>query len=149
MKIKVKLLIGVLVFVFLILGIKLIATDENEVTNSKNSITEEVEPVYSKISAEEAYEFMKNDDGETNHTVVLDVRTEQEFQDSHIPGAILIPDYEIEETVEQIIEDKETIVLVYCRSGRRSEIAAKDMVKLGYNQVHDFGGIIDWPYETT
>lgn len=158
MKNKVKLWIGVIIFVFFILAayffygnLSKMATDKKgnlvavfqEAIDSENSIVEEVEPVYLKLSVEEAYELMKSDG-----TVVLDVRTQQEFEESYIPGAILIPDYEIKETVEQIIKDKETIVLVYCRSGRRSELAAKDMVELGYSQVYDFGGIIDWPYET-
>lgn len=132
----------------LLKGIELISSQENKTSMLENANLEEVEPIYSKISAEEAYEFMKSD-SEAKDVVVLDVRTQQEFEDSHIPDAILIPDYEIEEAVEEKIKDKESIVLVYCRSGRRSENAAKELIKLGYNQVYDFGGIIDWPYETT
>ena len=79
--------------------------------------------------------------------VILDVRTEEEYAQSHIPGAILIPDYEIEQKAEEILLDKDQMILVYCRSGRRSKNAAQALVELGYTDIREFGGIIDWPYE--
>ena len=99
---------------------------------------------YLNISAQEAKKIM---DSETGY-VILDVRTEEEFAEGHIPGAILIPDYEIESKAEQILTDKNQLILVYCRSGRRSKIASEALVSLGYTNIREFGGIIDWPYET-
>ena len=100
---------------------------------------------YEQITSAEAKEIM---DTEQNY-IILDVRTEEEFSEGHIAGAILIPDYEITEKAESILMDKEQQILVYCRSGRRSKNAASQLVELGYSKVKEFGGIIDWPYETT
>lgn len=103
-----------------------------------------VQAVYVNITAQEAKEIM---DSQTDY-VILDVRTEEEFNEKHIPGAILIPDYEIEEKAEEILTDKDKLLLVYCRSGRRSKNASEILVRLGYTNIKEFGGIIDWPYET-
>lgn len=100
---------------------------------------------YISISASEAKALM---DSETDY-VILDVRTEKEFADGHIPNAILIPDYEIEERAENELTDKKQLILVYCRSGRRSKTAAEKLASLGYSNVKEFGGMIDWTYETT
>ena len=100
---------------------------------------------YEQITPAEAKEIM---DTEQNY-IILDVRTEEEFAQGHIAGAILIPDYEITEKAESILTDKEQQILVYCRSGRRSKNAASQLVELGYSNVKEFGGIIDWPYEIT
>ena len=86
-------------------------------------------------------------DSESDY-VILDVRTEEEFNEAHIEGAVLIPDYEISAKAESILTDKEQLILVYCRSGRRSKNAAKELATLGYKNVKEFGGIIDWPYKT-
>ena len=99
---------------------------------------------YRKITAEQAMNMMNDGDG----WVLLDVRTEEEFAAQRIEGAVLIPDDEIAARVESEIADKDAIVLVYCRSGRRSENAARAMIDMGYTGVYDFGGIIDWPYDT-
>ena len=80
--------------------------------------------------------------------VILDVRTQEEYDEKHIPGAILIPDSEISEKAEGILKDKNQLILVYCRSGRRSKLAAEDLLDIGYTNIKEFGGIIDWPYET-
>ena len=79
--------------------------------------------------------------------VLLDVRTREEYDEGHIPGAILIPEYEIAQRAESELSDKNQLILVYCRSGRRSKIASEELVNLGYTNVKEFGGIIDWPYE--
>jgi rhodanese-related sulfurtransferase len=76
------------------------------------------------------------------------VRTEEEFIEQRIPGAKLIPDTEVTSRAASELSDKNALVLVYCRSGRRSADAAKELVAMGYSRVYDFGGIIDWPYET-
>lgn len=100
---------------------------------------------YEQITPAEAKEIM---DTEQNY-IILDVRTEEEFAEGHIAGAILIPDYEITEKAESVLMDKDQQILVYCRSGRRSKNAASQLVGLGYSNVKEFGGIIDWPYEIT
>ena len=99
--------------------------------------------VYMNITAEEAKEIMDSEEG----YIILDVRTREEYDEGHIPGAILIPNTEIEEKAEDVLTDKNQLILVYCRSGRRSKIAAEALVELGYTNIKEFGGIIDWPYE--
>ena len=99
--------------------------------------------MYQQITAEEAKKIM--DSGEEH--IILDTREQDEFDEGHIPGAILIPYTEIENKAEEMLPDKDAQILVYCRSGRRSKIAAESLVKLGYTNVKEFGGIIDWPYE--
>ena len=99
---------------------------------------------YMNITAQEAKEIM---DTESNY-VILDVRTQEEYDEGHIKDAILIPDYEIADRAESELTDKEQLILVYCRSGRRSKNAAKQLADMGYTNVKEFGGIIDWPYET-
>ena len=79
--------------------------------------------------------------------IIIDARTESEYAEGHIEGAILIPEYEIARRAENELPDKDALILVYCRSGRRSKIASEELVKLGYTNVKEFGGIIDWPYE--
>ena len=105
---------------------------------------EETEAVYVNITAEEAKTIMDNQTG----YVILDVRTQEEYDAAHIPGAILIPYDEIEDKASAVLQDKNQLILVYCRSGRRSKIAAESLVELGYTNIKEFGGIIDWPYET-
>ena len=95
------------------------------------------------ITAEEAKEIMDSEEG----YIILDVRTREEYDQGHIPGAILIPNTAIEEKAEDVLTDKNQLILVYCRSGRRSKIAAEALVELGYTNIKEFGGIIDWPYE--
>lgn len=96
------------------------------------------------ITAEEAKKLMDSESG----YVILDVRTEQEYAQGHIPDAILIPDYEISEKAESVLTDKDQLILVYCRSGRRSKNAAAQLEEMGYTRIREFGGILDWPYET-
>ena len=98
---------------------------------------------YMQITAKEAKNIMDN---ETDY-IILDVRTEEEFSEGHIDGAILIPDYEITDKAEEILTDKNQLILVYCRSGRRSKLAADSLATMGYTNIKEFGGIIDWPYD--
>ena len=99
--------------------------------------------MYEQITADEAKKIM--DSGEEH--IVLDTREQDEYDEGHIPKAILIPYTEIENKAEEMLPDKGKLILVYCRSGRRSKIAAESLAKLGYTNVKEFGGIIDWPYE--
>lgn len=101
------------------------------------------EIMYEQITPDEAKKIM---DTEKDY-IILDVREQDEFDEGHIPGAILIPYTEIENKAEEILPDKDKLILVYCRSGRRSKIAAESLVSLGYTNIKEFGGIIDWPYE--
>ena len=98
---------------------------------------------YEQITAEQAKTIM---DTEKDY-IIIDARTEDEFAEGHIKNAILIPEYEIKDRAEKELPDKEQLILVYCRSGRRSKIASEELVKLGYTNVKEFGGIIDWPYD--
>lgn len=107
--------------------------------------SDNVPSTYISITSSEAKELMDNENG----YVILDVRTEKEFAEGHIPGAILIPDYDIEEYAEEKLPDKKQLILVYCRSGRRSKNAAAKLAEMGYSNVKEFGGIIDWSYGTT
>jgi rhodanese-related sulfurtransferase len=99
---------------------------------------------YQCITAEEAKRLM---DTEKDY-IIIDARTEAEFAEAHIEGAVLIPEYEIAQRAEKELPDKDALILVYCRSGRRSKIASEELAKRGYTNVKEFGGIIDWPYET-
>ena len=99
--------------------------------------------VYMNITAEEAKQIMDSEEG----YIILDVRTQEEYDQGHIPGAILISHEEIAEKAEDVLTDKNQLILVYCRSGRRSKIAAEALVELGYTNIKEFGGIIDWTYE--
>ena len=98
---------------------------------------------YEQISGAEAKALMDSESG----YIIIDARTQSEYDEGHIPGAILIPEYEIADRAEKELPDKNQLILVYCRSGRRSKIAAEELVKLGYTNVKEFGGIIDWEYE--
>lgn len=102
------------------------------------------EAVYVNITPQQAKEMMDS----RKDYIILDTRTQEEYDAEHIPGAILIPYDEILEKAEMVLTDKDQLILVYCRSGRRSKLAAEDLVKLGYTNIKEFGGIIDWPYET-
>lgn len=99
--------------------------------------------MYKQITAEEAKKIMDSDED----FVILDAREQDEYDSGHIPGAILIPYTEVENKAESMLPDKDKQILVYCRSGRRSKIAAESLAKLGYTNIKEFGGIIDWPYE--
>ena len=98
---------------------------------------------YMCITPQEAKKIMDTQEG----YVILDTRTEEEYETGHIPGAIVISHEQIKEKAEQVLTDKDQLILVYCRSGRRSKLAAQDLVHLGYTNVKEFGGIIDCPYE--
>ncbi|MBR4880229.1 MAG: rhodanese-like domain-containing protein [Clostridia bacterium] len=98
---------------------------------------------YISISAEKAKEMM---DKEENY-IILDVRNQDEYDEKHIPGAILIPNTEIEDRAEDELPDKNQLILVYCRSGNRSKKASQILADMGYTNIKEFGGINDWPYE--
>ena len=98
---------------------------------------------YEQITQEEAKQIMDT----TNGYILLDTRTREEYDQSHIPGALLIPHTEIAERAEEELPDKDQLILVYCRSGNRSKQASEVLAELGYTNVKEFGGINTWPYE--
>ncbi len=109
-----------------------------------NSRNESEEPMYTKITAEQAKERME----ENPDAIVLDVRTQSEYDAAHIRGAVLLPNESIGTAQPEELPELDAEILVYCRSGNRSAQAAKKLAELGYTNVFDFGGIIDWPYGT-
>ena len=114
------------------------STDPKETT--KTSVEENT---YRQISMKEAEEMMVIE----NNYVILDVRTLQEYNEGHIPGAICIPNETIGSEEIPQLPDKDQLILVYCRSGNRSKQASQKLVQLGYTNVVEFGGILDWTGE--
>ena len=104
----------------------------------------EQESSYRQIGMDEAVTMMEE---EINY-VILDVRTPEEFSDKHIPDAINIPNEIIGTEEIPELPDKAQLILVYCRSGNRSKQASDKLVRLGYTNIVEFGGINDWPGET-
>ena len=99
---------------------------------------------YQQITQEEAKEMM-----DTQEVIILDVREQGEYDSGHIPGAVLLPVGTIDETTAaEVIPEKDSTVLVYCRSGNRSKTASSTLAELGYTNIYEFGGINTWPYET-
>lgn len=109
----------------------------NATTGSSNSAS------YQQVNAETAKELMDTE----NDYVILDARTQAEYDEGHIPGAILIPYDTVATAAEDALPDKDQLILVYCRSGNRSKQASQTLVDLGYTNVVEFGGINSWPYE--
>ena len=99
---------------------------------------------YQQITQEEAKEMM-----DTEEVIILDVREQDEYDSGHIPGAVLLPVGTIDgDTAAAVISEKDSKVLVYCRSGNRSKTASSTLAELGYTNIYEFGGINTWPYET-
>lgn len=110
---------------------------------SMDGQTAQGESAYHKITASEA-KAMMNQGGVT----VVDVRREDEYAAGHIPGSILVPNEGIRDTQPEELPDLDAVLLIYCRTGVRSRQASDKLVEIGYQNVYDFGGIADWPYET-
>lgn len=98
---------------------------------------------YISVSPEKAKKMMD----ESENYIILDVRSEEEYNDFHIKDAILLPDYDVRKRAKDILIDKAQKIFVYCRSGVRSKLAAKTLEEMGYTNVIEFGGIVKWPYE--
>ena len=122
--------------IFLLLAVMMLTACGQDKENDQGA-------VYMNITAEEAKQIMDSEEG----YIILDVRTQEEYDQGHIPGAAQISHEEIAEKAEKVLTDKDQLILVYCRSGRRSKIASEALVELGYTNIKEFGGIIDWPYE--
>ena len=120
-------------FVLMILSIVLLTS----CSSSKNTSG------YRQISMNEAVKMMKNE----KNCIILDVRRPDEYAEGHIPGAINVPNEDIGTAEIPELPDKAQLILVYCRSGRRSKEASEKLVKLGYTNVVEFGGVLDWKGE--
>lgn len=115
-------------------------TGDNGNTNSDSGSNSNS---YQQVDTEAAKELMDTEDD----YVILDARTQTEYDEGHIPGAILIPHDTVATAAENALPDKGQLILVYCRSGNRSKEASQVFVDLGYTNVVEFGGINSWPYE--
>ncbi len=100
---------------------------------------------YKRITAEEAKQVLDTKQG----AIILDVRTQEEYDQGHIPNALLIPNTDISKQADTMLPDKNATILVYCRSGNRSKSASEELLAMGYTKVYDFGGINNWPYDIT
>ncbi len=107
-------------------------------TNAPKEVEKKGE--YLQISMSEAVEMMQSE----SDYIILDVRTPEEYAEGHIPGAVNIPNEDIGADEIAELPDKDRLMLVYCRSGRRSKEASSKLVSLGYTNIVEFGGIIDW-----
>jgi len=94
------------------------------------------------ITAVQAYNMMSQSDD----FILLDVRTQAEFRERHIDGAISIPLPELSQRAPDELPDKDAVILLYCQTGRRSALAAEQLAALGYTSIYDFGGIANWPH---
>lgn len=112
-------------------------TEEKSMNTSQDII------LYEQITAKDAKKIMDQQED----YVILDVRTKSEYDASHIGNAMLLPLDDIDEEATDILPDKDQLLLVYCRSGVRSKEAALQLAELGYTNIKEFGGIIDWPYD--
>ena len=117
---------------------------EPDASGTTADSAEPVEVTWGTLTAEEAKARMDSGDPVT----VVDVRTASEYAEGHIEGALLLPNEEIGTTPPYLLPDKDAEILLYCRSGNRTQQAAKKLTAMGYTNVYDFGGILDWPYET-
>lgn len=112
-------------------------------TEDMKGTTQSLGKKYTDISPEEAKKRLDEEKG----IILLDVRTEEEYIQKHIPGSILIPVDVLEKEAPSELPDKNASIFVYCKSGRRSVAAAEMLVKLGYTHVYNLGGVVDWPYK--
>ena len=116
----------------------------NSISSSSASMTQEQILQYKQISQSEAQEMMNREDGH----IIVDVRRRDEYDEGHLPDAILIPNESIDKTRPSELRNLDQIILVYCRSGLRSKEASEKLAAMGYRNVYEFGGIITWPGET-
>ena len=140
----VQKILAVLMFAVMLTACGTENAEDNSISVSESAeTTEDAVLTYEQISAEDAKKLMDT----ASDYIIVDARTTEEFAEGHIPNAILIPEYEIADRAPDELTDKDRLILVYCRSGRRSKIASQALVELGYTNVKEFGGIIDWPYD--
>ena len=140
----VQKILAILMFAVMLTACGTENAENNSISVSESAeTTEDAVLTYEQISAEDAKKLMDTE----SDFIIVDARTTEEFAEGHIPDAVLIPEYEIADRAPSELPDKERLILVYCRSGRRSKIASQALADLGYTNVKEFGGIIDWPYD--
>lgn len=127
-----KIILIIIILTIIIIGVVCI------MNRKKRNIENEV--IIKHISMNDIVQIME----ENENYIILDVRTQAEYNQGHIPNAICIPNETIDENVVNKLPDKNQMILVYCRSGNRSKQAAEKLKKLGYTNLIEFGGIIDW-----
>lgn len=118
-------------------------TSQSDSKTGSNATSQAVKTDFISISAEEAKKLM---DSEKDY-ILLDVRTQAEYDEGYIPGSVLLPHDQIADKAAELLKNKDQLILVYCRSGNRSKVASQALSELGYTQVREMGGIKDWPYE--
>ena len=119
-------------------------TSSSESTQSEvQTTTDSSAATYQQITQEKAKEMMQAEDGH----IIVDVRRQDEYDSGHIPGAILIPNESIGTEQPKELPDLDQVILIYCRSGRRSKEASQKLADMGYTHIYEFGGIIDWTGE--
>ncbi|MCR4775585.1 MAG: rhodanese-like domain-containing protein [Saccharofermentans sp.] len=137
----IRIILSIILVLFCLTG-----CSGNVSTSSSTSASGEIlQTDYKQISQDEARAMMAKNDGH----IIVDVRRQDEYDEGHIPGAILIPNESIDKTRPEQLPDLDQIILVYCRSGRRSKEASAKLSAMGYKNVYEFGGIITWTGETT
>ena len=139
---KILIIVGIVILALAAALVIFARWSQNQITDGPGMVNKEP---FMQISQEEAAEMMKKDDGH----VVVDVRRPDEFAEGHIPGAINVPNEDIGDEQPKALPDLDQILLVYCRSGRRSVEAANKLADIGYTNIYEFGGIIDWTGEVT
>ena len=140
----VQKILAVLMFAVMLTACVTETAENNSISVSESAeTTEDAVLTYEQISAEDAKKLMDTE----SDFIIVDARTTEEFAEGHIPDAVLIPEYEIADRAPSELPDKDQLILVYCRSGRRSKIASQALADLGYTNVKEFGGILDWPYD--
>ena len=140
---KKHIIIPILLMLLILAGCGSKDKQEKGIDQTTNTAESNNTKSYRQISQEEAKGMMEADDGH----VIVDVRTHDEFDEGHIPGAICIPNESIGDKQPTELPDLDQIILVYCRSGRRSKEASQKLADIGYTRVYEFGGIIDWTGE--
>ena len=130
------------VMIFIIVSLLLTGCAENPAPADLPDQT--VKATVQDITPEEAKTRLDSEE----EIILLDVRTQEEFDQGHIADALLLPVDQLSAKASEVIPDLEAVYFVYCRSGSRSGAAAAMMVEMGYQNVFDLGGILDWPYET-
>lgn len=133
---------GVIYILLVLTGVMILVGCSRKQDASKEE-TDLKEQTYIEITQSEAKKMIDSEE----ELVILDVRTDEEFMEGHIKDAVLLPVGEIPDRAEEMLPDKDKKILVYCHSGRRSKVASYELAELGYTNVFEFGGIIDWTYD--
>ena len=133
-------LITVIIILVIIVVIGIFLKNRNSKEDNKNTVKD---ANIQYVSMNDIEKIMN----ENENYIILDVRTIEEYNDGHIPNAICIPNETIDENVVNKLPNKEQLILIYCRSGNRSKQATTKLKDLGYLNLIEFGGIIDWPGE--